>query len=340
MSKNIVISGYYGSDNFGDETILKVLIDKLKQFDTTNITVLSLNPEKTKSLHNVNAIKSFDIMKVISAIFKSDILISGGGSLLQDVTSVKSLFYYLFVIKVAEFFHKKVIIFAQGIGPIKNKFGESMCRKLLKKADCVTVRDDKSLFLLRGWGIGKANLVVDPLFGLNLTGSNPTDTIGIQLRSFKDLSEEFLAKLAKSVEQHFYNKKIQIFSFQDSLDKDICIHFEALLKGLNSNIQTEVIYNKTPDELIKLMGQLQYMIAMRFHACLICARYGIRTLALSYDYKVDKLAEDLKLPCTNLNPDTNIDFYINQMRAIDRNNLLSIVNSKSFDWSYLENLLK
>ena len=132
MSKNVIISGYYGSDNFGDEMILKVLIDKLKQFDI-NITVLSLNPEKTKALYKVNTVKSFDILKVIFTILKSDILISGGGSLLQDSTSVKSLFYYLFVIKIAEFFHKKVMIFAQGIGPIKNKFGESLCKKLLKK---------------------------------------------------------------------------------------------------------------------------------------------------------------------------------------------------------------
>ena len=339
MTKNIVISGYYGSDNFGDEMILKVLIDKLKQFDV-NITVLSLNPEKTKALHKVNAVKSFDILKVISTILKSDVLISGGGSLLQDSTSVKSLFYYLFVIKIAEFFRKKVMIFAQGIGPVKNKFGEILCKKLLKKADCVTVRDDKSLFLLRGWGINDAKLVVDPLFGLNLAGSTPTETVGIQLRSFKDLSEEFLVKLAKSVEQYFYNKKIKIFSFQDSLDKKVCVHFEAILKSLNPNIQTEVIYEKTPQELINLMRELQYMIAMRFHACLICAKYGIRTLALSYDYKVDKLAEELKLPCTNLNPDTNLDFYINQMKATDRNTLLTTVNSKVFDWSYLEDLIK
>lgn len=339
MNKNIVISGYYGSDNFGDEMILKVLIEKLKQFDV-NITVLSLNPEKTKTLHKVNAVNSFSMLKVISAIIKSDILISGGGSLLQDSTSVKSLFYYLFVIKIAEFFRKKVMIFAQGIGPIKNKFGEILCKKLLKKADCITVRDDKSLFLLRSWGINNANLVVDPLFGLNLAGSNPTETIGIQLRDFKDLSEDFLIKLAKVVEQYFYNKKIQIFSFQDKLDKEICIHFESLLKNINPNLQTEVIYNKTNDELINLMRDLKYMIAMRFHACLICAKYGIRTLALSYDYKVDKLAEDLKLPCVKINSNTNIDFFINQMRELNREILLTTVNSKVFDWSYLENLLK
>lgn len=338
MAKKVVISGYYGSDNFGDETILKVLIDKLKE-EKADITVLSLNPEKTKALHKVNAIKSFDLPKVITTILKSDVLISGGGSLLQDATSVKSLFYYLFVISIAEFFNKKVMIFAQGIGPINNKIGEFWCKKLLKKASCVTVRDDKSLFLLRGWGIN-AEKVVDPLFALNLAGSTPTETVGIQLRAFKGLSETFLQKLAQSVEQNFYSKKIQIFSFQDTLDKDVCIHFEGMLKSLNPNLQTEVIYNKTPEQLIELMRSLKYMIAMRFHACLVCAKYGIKTLALSYDYKVERLAEDLKLPYTNIKPDVNMDFFINLMRHIDRSQLLTIINSKEFDWSYLENIVK
>lgn len=338
MAKKVVISGYYGSDNFGDETILKVLIDKLKE-EKADITVLSLNPEKTKALHKVNAVKSFDLPKVITTILKSDVLISGGGSLLQDATSVKSLFYYLFVISVAEFFHKKVMIFAQGIGPIKNKLGEMWCKKLLKKASCVTVRDDKSLFLLRGWGINTER-VVDPLFALKLAGSTPTETVGIQLRSFKGLSETFLQKLAKSVEQNFYSKKIQIFSFQDALDKEVCTHFEGILKSLNPNLQTEVIYNKTPEQLIELMRSLKYMIAMRFHACLVCAKYGIKTLALSYDYKVERLAEDLKLPYTNIKPDVNMDFFINLMRNVDRSQLLTIINSKEFDWSYLENTIK
>ena len=338
MAKKVVISGYYGCDNFGDETILKVLVDKLKE-ENADVTVLSLNPEKTKALHKVKTVKSFDLLKVITTIMKSDVLISGGGSLLQDATSLKSLLYYLFVISVAEFFHKKVMIFAQGIGPINNKFGQNWCKKLLKKATCVTVRDDKSLFLLRGWGINTER-VVDPLFALKLAGSMPTETVGIQLRSFKGLTETFLQKLAKSVEQNFYNKKIKIFSFQDSLDKEVCTHFEGLLKSLNPNMQTEVVYNKTPEQLIEQMRSLKYMIAMRFHACLICAKYGVKTLALSYDYKVERLAEDLKLPYTNIKPDVNMDFFVNLMRNIDRGQLLTVVNSKEFDWSYLENLVK
>ena len=208
MVKKVVISGYYGADNFGDEAILETLIQRLKK-NEADITVISTNPDKTSKTHNVNSIKSFALSKVIKQISKSDVLISGGGSLLQDVTSVKSLFYYLFVIFVAQFFKKEVIIFAQGIGPINNKIGEFFTKKLLKKCRWVSVRDEKSLFLLRGWGI-KTELVCDPLYDLELAASNSENRVGVQLRSFKTLSEKLLITLANRIAIDFSDKEIEV----------------------------------------------------------------------------------------------------------------------------------
>ena len=120
--KNIAISGYYGFENFGDEAILSVLTKELKS-KGHNITVFSKNPQVTCAKLGVNSVYTFSIKSVINTIKNSDVLISGGGSLLQDSTSLKSLFYYLFVIFLAEHYKTKVIIFAQGIGPIKNPAG-------------------------------------------------------------------------------------------------------------------------------------------------------------------------------------------------------------------------
>ena len=84
MPKRFVLSGYFGFKNFGDEAILDVLVKRLQSLDQ-EITVFSSNPEYTKSLFdNINSIYTFDISSVIKAIFSSDIVISGGGSLLQD----------------------------------------------------------------------------------------------------------------------------------------------------------------------------------------------------------------------------------------------------------------
>ena len=264
MAKKVVISGYYGADNFGDEAILETLINRLRKNDA-KITVLSSNPEKTIKLYGVNAVKKFDLFKVIKEILLSDMLISGGGSLLQDVTSVKSLFYYLWVILIAQIFRKDVIIFAQGIGPINNFLGEFLTKILLKKCRWVSVRDDKSLFLLRGWGI-KCERVCDPLYDLTLPAYTPKNVVGIQLRSFKTVSEKLLITLANRVAIDFADKNIEIYSFQDSNDLEICKHFESILLSINPNLKTSVIYGKNIKEIINLMANLEYLIAMRFHA--------------------------------------------------------------------------
>ena len=101
-----VISGYIGFDNFGDEAIAQVLTSYLKASGAEKITVLSSNPEKTANFYGVDSI---NFLKFLRPIIESDVLISGGGSLLQDITSLKSLIYYLAVITTALVLNKKVL---------------------------------------------------------------------------------------------------------------------------------------------------------------------------------------------------------------------------------------
>ena len=141
---NIVISGYYGFKNFGDEAILSVLINHLKSFENVDITVFSSDINYTSEAYLVNCVNSFDFFNIIKTIKNSDVLISGGGSLLQDVTSAKSLIYYSFIIALAILFNKKIIIFAQGIGPLNNFLSKFLVKNLLRYCKLVTVRDEKS----------------------------------------------------------------------------------------------------------------------------------------------------------------------------------------------------
>lgn len=333
--KNILLSGYFGFDNFGDEAILGVLVEKLYELKT-NVKVLSKNPTKTSRLYNVESENSFALHKVISCIKNCDILISGGGSLLQDVTSLKSLLYYLWVINTALFFKKKVIIFAQGIGPINNKFGRFLTKNTLRKCNVVTVRDEKSLFLLRGWSGINVHLVCDPLFDIKLIGSMPSGKVGVQLRSFKTLKEKLLVKLAEHINKNFGDKEIEIYSFQDSLDLNVCKRFESILKSLNPQIKTTLIYNQTSKEILDKISKLDYMIAMRFHANLIALKYGIKTLAICYDEKVEKLATEAQIPFVSMLADEDYDYFFTQLKNLDKRKLIEYSNSKHFDWSKIE----
>ena len=115
----ILISGYYGFNNIGDESILKAVIDNLyEKLDGIEVTVLSRDPGSTAEKYGVRSKNRKSAMAILSEIKRCDLLISGGGSLLQDVTSGRSIIYYLMIIKAALVMGKKVFIYSQGIGPI------------------------------------------------------------------------------------------------------------------------------------------------------------------------------------------------------------------------------
>ena len=292
MTKYIV-SGYIGFDNFGDEAIAKVLVEQLKKHGAEKITLISSNPDKTAKLYKVESCGMFNF---IPSLIKSDVLISGGGSLLQDVTSLKSLLYYLVIIYYALIMGKKVEIFAQGIGPIHSKTGRILTRFALKSADKISVRDKKSQELLLEWGI-KSELVADPILELELPKLNNTGTIGVQLRKFQGIDDNFLNKLAFEIKKNFSDKKVLLLSLQDSIDLDTCRKFAEILKGIG--IDSDVLYGLSVNEVIDSIVSLEYLVAMRFHANIAGIKAGVKTLAINYDPKVEKLAQEYNLPLIN-----------------------------------------
>ena len=336
MNKCAVISGYYGFGNFGDEIILSVLTKKLKDCGIEPI-VLSSNPEKTSKEHFVNSINSFNFYQVSGLIKQSDILISGGGSLLQDVTSIKSLLYYLWIIFTAIRYKKKVIIFAQGIGPIKNKIAQIITAKLLKKCDYVSVRDLKSHQLLEKWDV-KSELLCDPVFSIKVNHSENLGKLGIQLRSFPSINDDFLKKLANQVVENFGNMQVEIFSLQNSLDIEICKRFEQILKSIEPNMITEVISNVSNDKIIERLSNLEYLIAMRFHAIVIALKASVKTLAINYDIKVEKLALSSDIPAISLNED-DFGHAFNSLKNSDKNKIEKFVDSQNFDWTNFQNII-
>lgn len=290
MTKYIV-SGYIGFDNFGDELIARVLTDKLKSEGAEEITLISSNPVITAKRYGV---KSCNMLKFWNSLKNSDILISGGGSLLQDVTSLKSLIYYLLVIYSAIILRKKVIIYAQGIGPINSLIGKVLTKYALKRAEKISVRDTKSQELLRSWGVC-SELVNDPVLDLKFECKNKTGTVGVQLRNCAGLNEIFLNNLANEVSKRFVDKKIEVISLQDSADSKICHEFQNMLKA--RGIENAVVCEKLElDDVIEHITNLEYLVSMRFHACVVGIKSGIKTLAINYDPKVEKLAKEYKIP--------------------------------------------
>lgn len=328
--KKILISGYYGFDNFGDEAILGVLVNHLRGND---ITVLSSNPEKTGRTHNVNSLNSFNPQLIIERLPKFDMLISGGGSLLQNVTSNKSLFYYCGLINIMASLKKDVVIFAQGIGPVKGFWGKLIVKSALKKCKYISVRDEKSQELLKSWGI-ESNLVCDPIFDLNVPTPKKTRKVGIQLRKFASLTDELFDEIIKQVALKFSDREIELICFQDSEDEGISKVFLNKLKKKNPTINANIIKNLTNKEVIEKVSEYDYLIGMRFHACLLGLKYGIKTLAISYDPKVETLAKNANIPYLVMDSKKN-DYKkaFEDLEKLSPFNLLNFANSQEFDWT-------
>ena len=232
--KRVLISGYIGFNNFGDEAIFYALVNHLKS-QNVEVSALCNNPEVVKHKYGINTFYYKDPSQILKAILECDILYSGGGSLLQNKTSNFSLYYYLFIILTAKLLFKKVIIFSQGLEPIRGKFHEFFTKTVLKLVDYITVRDKNSIEYLKKLGL-KGDLTSDPVYSLveEFRQSASKDGMVVQLRNFSGFNPSFLDELAKALK--YYDGQIKVLSLQNETDEDICKAFAVKLKasGLNA----------------------------------------------------------------------------------------------------------
>ncbi|MEF9991799.1 MAG: polysaccharide pyruvyl transferase CsaB [Peptostreptococcaceae bacterium] len=306
----LVISGYYGFDNLGDEAILQSIIMALKEADENiEITVLSNNPIKTQQNYKVNAINRWSIKKIYKEIKLSDGLISGGGSLLQDVTSSRSIFYYIFIIGIANLVDKPIFIYAQGIGPINKRLNKKIVKFFLNKAQYITLRDEESSKLIKSIGVNtKIDIVPDPVMGLDISNSDlkckKNNYIIISIRDW-GVKKSYLNQIAMSCNAIIKEGiDIKLLPMHGKLD-------EGVSKQLAEMIEYEVevlSYEMKMDEKLKYVSKAKLMIGMRLHALIFAGNVGTPMIGISYDPKIDSYLKLVDQPCIG-NINDGIDSY-------------------------------
>lgn len=175
VTRTIVLSGYYGFQNSGDEAVLRSILTALetagrKAGIAYEPVVLSADPDWTTRMYGVRAVPRMKLGEVRKAIRESDGLISGGGSLLQDATGPASIPYYLGIIKLAQWMRKPTFVYAQGVGPVNRKLFHPLIASVFRKCRYVSVRDMESAELLRSMGLRneRIDVVPDPVMGMKL----------------------------------------------------------------------------------------------------------------------------------------------------------------------------
>jgi len=295
--KRILLSGYFGFNNLGDEAILASMVDMIREeADDVEIIVLTDRPEETKVKYNTETIYRYDIFKIAAKMRQSDIFISGGGSLLQDVTSLRSVPYYLGLIWLAQFFNLKTVFFAQGVGPVKNGFYRFLIKLVLNRVDYLSVRDLKSELFLEEIGINrnKVELIDDPVYGYNICEEPVQKTdrikrIGVSVRNWQDNSylevlADFLNYLIKKEEF-----AITIVPFHEGED----VRISKKLKEMLYTRAEITDYTDDLNEINQLYNSFDLFIGVRLHSLIFAAVNCVPFIGISYDPKVESLIKEM-----------------------------------------------
>lgn len=296
MTKNILISGFYGFGNAGDEAILYSMVSSFKkEMPDVNISIYSYKEINELKPFNVKFINRKNYFEIIAAMLKTDLFISGGGGLIQDITSVRSIKYYLGLIKLAKLFGKKVLIYAQGIGPIVTKEGKKLTKNILNKVDYITVRDEYSKELLAELGVKQdfIEITADPVLILS-DKSNISDllkkydidwkniNLGISIRPWKINYIDALAEFLTELNKNRPDIKQYLLPFQLSQDLAECINLQQKLKHKTIIIDEPL----STTRLLNLISAFDYILAMRLHAAIMASLSHIPVLGIVYDPKV------------------------------------------------------
>lgn len=299
-NKEILVSGYYGFNNSGDDALLLAIIQDIKKFkESPNLVVLSKNPKETAKAYRVKAINRFNLFKIAKHMKNAEMLISGGGTLIQDGTSAKSLWYYLEIIKLAIRNGLKVMLYSNGIGPLNHVSSIKKTRKVLNKVDLITLRDENSKKVLEAAGVTKPKTLVtaDPAF--NLEGMDiekgreilknagvPMDKklLGISVRKWSENSRNFESIIAQVCDWASEKYGLHPVFLPMQAEKDMTISKNIISKMKN---KASIVENRHAVEgTMSTVGCMDMCIGMRLHSLIYAAIGFVPLVGLVYDPKI------------------------------------------------------
>ena len=301
--RGVVICGAYGLGNVGDEAILKAVLQEVRAFAPGEpVTVLSRDPAQTAAIHGVRATHMFNLLGMLKAMRHARLYLNGGGSLMQDVTSSRSLWYYLFTLSAAKRLGCRVMMYGCGIGPIQSTRNQKQAGRVISKhVDAITLRDQASLQELKALGVARPEirLAADPAVILSpappeeaeavleRAGLRPREGqryLGVTVRLWPGL-EDRLSVFAQAIDYAFekYGLLPVFLPIESRQDIAAAKQVAALLRKAPAAILPP---SPSSEVAIALSARMDVALSMRLHALIFAAARGVPLVGVVYDPKV------------------------------------------------------
>ena len=295
-----LVCGAYGRGNAGDDAILEAIVTELRQIDPDlPIWVLSRNPDDTRLTYRVNSIYTFAFPRFLWRMRKTHLYINGGGSLMQDVTSHRSLWFYLFTISWAKRLGNQVMMYGCGIGPIHSPANRRRASRVLQRSvDAITLRDTHSAEELEDMGVTRPQVILsaDPTVILPAAPAQVVDGIlesqgiaphgryiGFALRPWPGFeAKAAVFGAAADYAYETYGLTPVFLPIERRLDVGA-----AQLAAQHMKAPHYILpQTGRSDHTIGLFARMQAVVSMRLHALVFSAGQGVPLVGVVYDQKI------------------------------------------------------
>lgn len=304
-SGGIILSGYYGYRNSGDDALLGVIAGSIRgELPDVGIAALSKTPKSTALCYGIESVGRFNLISIIKLMGRSKLFVNGGGTLLTNsTTSTRSLWYYTALMRLAKKRGLGVMLYANGVGPVEGEFGIGLARRALEACDMISLREELSRGELEKLGVRNPNVTVtaDPAFMLTPCDGDWLKYLlareGFErgrnyacfaLRRCEGLGPDFeneIVAACKALRERF--GLIPVFiAMQRPNDEGIALSIARNAGGI-------FLSELTASELIGFMSACSFTVGMRLHSIIYSAVAGTPVIPVSYDVKVDALTESL-----------------------------------------------
>ncbi|MCL4368309.1 MAG: polysaccharide pyruvyl transferase family protein [Actinobacteria bacterium] len=328
MAETILIAGYYGFGNLGDEAILSGMLHDLRTLEPDlRFIVASADPQLTNHTHGVTAIDARDLPEVVTTMEQSDLVLLGGGGLFHDYweadprsvlsANQEGQAYYAAIPLLARMLGKRCMIYAAGVGPLRTENSRRLTRQAFALAQRSTVRDGASFDLLKSIGLdvshSRVEVTADPAFSLEVGNAGGgrdlrlelgheagTPLVGVCLRNWDlpglpadwevEVAEGTRAVLLQTGAQAVLIPFQQRPGWSHTDDRAIAVRLHARLgESLSCVLREDRI---APADTASLFSSLACVLTMRLHAALFAVEAGVPVVSLACDPKLEHVMSD------------------------------------------------